>query len=138
MRIKYDFALMKIISLFTSVTHADVKDCFEDRGGFTFVVPAGQAGKAIGKAGANIKKLELKLKKKVRVVEFNPDKMQCIQNFIKPLNVDEVEEREDGVIVLKSRDTHIKSLLIGRNAVNLRALEENVRRYFEVKEIKVE
>ena len=140
MKIKYDLSLMKFIALFERITGAKVKDCFQDDvlQRLTFVVQPGQIRKAIGKQGANIKKLEAKLKKRLRVVEFDPDKITFIQHMILPLKVKDIEEPEDGVIVLHDDDMKTKGLLIGRNAANLRNLEKNCQRYFkDVKEIKV-
>ncbi len=137
-KIKYDISLMKYMSLFEQVTRAQVKDCFVDAhlSLLTFVVQPGQIGKAVGKKGSNVRLIENKLKRKIRVVEFHPDKIGFIKNMIMPLRVDEARE-EDGVIFLESKDVKTKSLLIGRSAQNLRNLEENVRRYFDVEEIKV-
>jgi hypothetical protein len=53
-----------------------------------------------------------------------------------PLIVTDVTE-EDGIVTIHHDDLQTKGLLIGKNAKNLRNLEKNVRRYFDVKEIKV-
>ena len=139
MRIKYDVSLMKIMSLFENLTHARLKDCFADEklNNLTFVVLPGEMGKALGKRAENVKTLERKLQKKIRVVEFNPDKLEFIKNMIMPLKVSGISEDEMGVVTIAGPDPKTKGLLIGRNAQNLRNLEANVRRYFEVKEIKV-
>jgi N utilization substance protein A len=139
MKIKYDASLINIMSLFEQVTHAKLKDCFMDEklNSLTFVVLPGEMGKALGKKACNVRILESKLQKKIRVVEFNPDKLQLIRNMVMPLRVDDVSEDENGIIIIQGPDTKTKGLLIGRNAQNLRNLEENMRRYFEVKEIKV-
>jgi len=97
----------------------------------------GEMGKALGKRAENMKTLERKLQKKIRVVEFNPDKLEFIKNMIMPLKVSGISEDEMGVVTIAGPDPKTKGLLIGRNAQNLRNLEANVRRYFEVKEIRV-
>jgi transcription termination/antitermination protein NusA len=137
-KIKYDISLMKYMSLFEQITHAQVKDCFVDAhlNLLTFVVQPGQIGKAVGKKGSNVRLIENKLKRKIRVIEFHPEKINFIKNMIMPLRVDDARE-EDGVVLLESKDVKTKSLLIGRSAQNLRNLEANVRRFFEVDEIKV-
>ena len=139
MKIKYDISLINIMSLFEQVTHAKLKDCFMDEklNSLTFVVLPGEMGKALGKKASNVRLLESKLQKKIRVVEFNSDKLQLIQNMVMPLRVEDISEDDNGIITIRGPDTKTKGLLIGRNAQNLRNLEENVRRYFEVKEIKV-
>ena len=64
-KIKYDMSLMKFISVFETLTRTNAKDCYENKNGYlVFVVGPGQAGKAIGKNAANVKRLESMLKKK--------------------------------------------------------------------------
>ncbi|MFO8016819.1 MAG: NusA-like transcription termination signal-binding factor [Candidatus Woesearchaeota archaeon] len=139
MKIKYDVSLMGIMSLFEKITGAKLKDCYNDEvlNCITFVVQPGQLGKAIGKKAVNVKRLQEKLNKNVRVIEFHPNKTEFIKNMISPLRVERIEEEEDGTITIKGDDTKTKGLIIGRNAQNLRNLEKNVGRYFDIKEIKV-
>ena len=93
-------------------------------------------GKAIGKQGRVVKELQFKLKKRIRLIEYNPNVIQFISNVIYPLKADISEK--DGNIIIKSPDRVIKGQLIGRNAKNLNMLTNVAKRYFEVKEIKVE
>lgn len=139
MRIKYDINLMKFMSLFQSFTRTRLKDCINEGERLIFVVEPGELFKALGKNASNIKRLENTLKKKVRIIEFDPDKLIFIQKAIAPLKVSDIEEDpERGIITLKSSDTQVKGLIIGRAAKNLRNLESVVQRYFpDVKEIKV-
>ncbi|MCX8147615.1 MAG: NusA-like transcription termination signal-binding factor [Candidatus Woesearchaeota archaeon] len=139
MKIKYDLSIIGFMSLFEKVTHSKLKDCFIDKrlDMITFIVQPGQLGIALGKKAANVKELEKKLKKRVRIIEFNPDKLKFIRNMVMPLDVKSVTENEDGIVIIEGADKKTKGLLIGRNAQNLRNLEENVRRFFDVKEIKV-
>ena len=137
MRIKYTKELMDSMNIFSRVTHALVKDCFESEGVLYFVVQPGQIGKAIGKGGSTIRELQNKLKKDIKLIEFNPNVKEFIKNVVHPLRVDSVDE-EDNVVVLRSEDRRVKGLLIGRNAKNLNMLKAVVRRYFEIEDIKVE
>lgn len=135
-RIKFDNALIKIISLFEALTRAEVKDCLLDDRSAIFVVGQNQISKAIGKRGSNVRLLEQKLKKKVKIVEFNPNVVTFIKNLIMPLIVDEIKE-DDKVVTLISKDSKTRGLLIGRNAKNLRNYESIVKRYFNIDELKV-
>lgn len=127
---------MKLISLFESLTGAKVKDCINnDRA--LFIVEENEIGKAIGKKGANIRRLEELLKKKVKVIEYNPDVVQFIHNFLFPLKVSNIENN-DGEIIITGSDTKTKGLVIGRDKQNLNNLISIVGRYFEIKDIKVQ
>ncbi len=136
-RIKYSVELMKFISLFESLTKANIKDCFfDDNGQLFFIVEQGDIGKAVGKKGLNVKKLKNMLKRKFRVVEYNDDVVQFIKNLVYPLRLGAVEMNDD-VIEIKGLDTKTKGLLIGRNAINIRNYENIVKRYFNVGGLKV-
>ena len=128
---------MKFMSLFGSMTGTDPKDCFDMDSVLFFVVKPGDLWKALGKQASNLKRLEQVLKKKIRIIEFAEEKLEFIQKAVLPLKISDITENEEGIVTIKGPDTKTKGLLIGRNAKNLRNLENIIRRYFEVKEIKV-
>ncbi len=134
-KIKYDINTMKYIQIFEAMTHTRLKDCVANEV-LLFIVEENEIGKAIGKGGSNVKRLEGLLKKRIKIVEFNPDVKHFINNFVMPLQVRGITE-ENGVITLTGPDTKTKGLLIGRDAKNLNHLKDIVRRYFEVEDIKV-
>lgn len=127
---------MKFMSMFERVTRSNLKDCFESNELLIFIVQPGQIGKAIGKSASNIKKLEQMFNRKIKIVEFNPQKIQFIKNIIYPLKIKEIEDIE-GIVTLTSGDSKTRGILIGRNAQNLRGTESIVKRFFEIQEIKV-
>ncbi|MFH0868180.1 MAG: NusA-like transcription termination signal-binding factor [Candidatus Woesearchaeota archaeon] len=134
-RIKYNSDVMKYISLFESLTGAKVKDCIVNDSIF-FIVHENEIGRAIGKQGSNIKRVENTLNKKIRLAEFSNDIPQFIQNLIYPLKVKEVKE-EEGIVTIYADDTKTKGMLIGRDRRNINSTTEIVKRYFKILEIKV-
>ena len=132
------------MSLFGQVTHVKLKDCFEDQHKLlTFVVEDHDLGRAIGKHAMHVKKLEYLLKRIVRILGFNSDVYRFLEQVISPLRVQAVREdpelrtEEGPVFIIEGGDIKTKSLLIGRNAQNLRNTEAIIRRYFPLKELKV-
>ncbi len=81
---------VQYLSLFSQITGAFAKDCLVGRNTITFVVGEGEMGLAIGKKGANVKKLEQALGKRVELIEFSPDPVQFIRNIFSPANVQKV------------------------------------------------
>ena len=134
-RIKYDSELIKLITLFESMTGASVKDCIADDK-LTFIVEENEMGKAIGKGGANIKKLEHALKKRIRVIDFNDDVTNFVRNMAYPSQVAEIKN-ENGIVKINGKDSNTRAMLIGRNRQNLNQISEIAKRYFDIKEIKV-
>ena len=134
-RVKYDSELIKLMMLFESMSGAKVKDCISnDR--ILFIVGENDMGRAIGKNGANIKKFENKLKKKVKLAEFSSDVAQFVRNLAYPAEIADVKN-ENGIITIHGKDANSRAMLIGRERQNLNHLTEIVRRYFDVKEIRV-
>ena len=134
-RIKYNIDVIKYITLFESLTGAKVKDCIVNES-IVFIIHENEMGKAIGKQGANIRRVENTIKKKIRLVEFNRDISQFIQNLISPIRAKEIKE-EEGIVTIYGNDTQSRGLLIGRDRRNLNSVNDIVKRYFGVQEIKV-
>lgn len=135
-KIKFDVNLMKCMSLFENITKVTPKDCFEQGNRIIFITNEGLAGKAVGKNGKNIKKLEKLLKKKVKIIEYSDDLIKFVQNVINPLKAKEIR-KEDNIVIITPINSKTRGYLIGRKAENLRNYEDVVKRYFEIKEIKV-
>ena len=134
-RIKYSSDLMKYISLFESVTRAKVRDCIVNED-VIFVVHENEMGRAIGKQGSNIKRIEGILKKKIRLIESSNDVSQFVQNLIYPIRAKEIKE-EDGLVTIYGNDTKTRGMLIGRDKHKINSINDIVKRYFKIKEVKV-
>ena len=127
---------MKLMERFTSITRVGLRDCFIENDMAYFIVDKGNIGKAIGKNGSNVIRLEKIFNRKIKIVEFNSDLLQFIRNVAFPLKIKEIEA-EDGRITISAVDLKTRGLLIGRAAKNLRNMESIIRRYFDIKEIRV-
>ena len=134
MGIKFDSELMKLMIYFESLTGSKVKDCISDDK-IIFIIEEGSMGKAIGKNGANIKKIEARLRKRIKLVEFVNDPARFVKNFLGPIDVS--CSSEDGAVVVQCRDSNSRAMVIGRERKNLKNLLEITKRYFDVKDIKV-
>src|SRR3989344_3725038 len=124
---------MKLITLFESMTGANVRDCIANEK-LIFVIEENEMGKAIGKSGANIKRIENALKKKIKLVEFSSDVLQFVKNMIHPIEALDVK-LEDGIVAIYGKDTAAKAILIGRERRNVNHLMDIVKRYFDIKGI---
>ena len=134
-KIKFDSEIIKLITLFESMTGAKVKDCISNDK-LMFIVEENEMGKAIGKNGANVKRIESALKRKIKLAEFSDDVVQFIRNIAYPAQIMEIKQ-ENGSITIQGKDVNSKAMLIGRNRQNLNHLTGIVKRYFEIKDIRV-
>ena len=76
------------------------------------------------------------MKKRIKLVEFSNDVSEFVKNLVYPIEVVDVKH-EDGNIILQVKDTNAKAMLIGRERRNINNLANTVKRYFDVREIKV-
>ena len=133
--VKYSSDSMKLITLFESITGAEVKDCISNDK-LIFIIRENEMGKAIGKKGANVKKIEDKLRKKIKLVEFTNDVAGFVKNLIYPIEVQEINF-DNGVVTIRGKDSGSKAMLVGRDRQNIMHLSDIVGRYFDVREIRV-
>jgi transcription termination/antitermination protein NusA len=135
-KITFDTELLKIMALFENLTRSKLKDCFFDREKLVFMVEPGEMGKALGKNKSNVMQLEKMMKRKIKIVEFNPERLQFITNYLVPLKIVDIKEEGD-IVTITGSDTKTKGLIIGIKAQNLRNLEKVAGKYFTIQEIKV-
>lgn len=127
--------IMGYINLFESVTRARVKDCYQSNEALMFVVYEGEAGKAIGRNGENIKRLTQLTKKRIKVVEFSEDPLKLVSNLILPFKA-EVRFLDEKTILIEGRGAKFKQAVLGPERKNLKELQTIVLNYFNI-EIKV-
>ncbi|OYT32828.1 NusA-like transcription termination signal-binding factor [Candidatus Woesearchaeota archaeon] len=136
-KIIYDSNTVFFMRLFDLITKAKLKDCIITENMAVYIVEEGETGKAVGKGGINVRTLEKKTKRKIKIAEFSPEILKFIKNLVAPVQLINAE-KEDGIITLTAKDLKSRGLLIGRNGTNLRFFESIIKRYFpEIKEIKV-
>jgi len=140
--IKFTSKEMRYISLFESITGANVKDCMvnEEQSRVIFVVKEGEIGMAIGRGGRNIHTLERMTGKKHEIIEYSERPAQFIKNALKPAMVKEVRitERPNGktmaVVTVNPRD---KGVAIGKNGRNAERLRFLAKRYFQIQNVSI-
>jgi len=140
--IKFTSKEMRYISLFESITGANVKDCIvnEEQSRVIFVVKEGEIGMAIGRGGRNIHTLERMTGKKHEIIEYSERPAQFIKNALKPAMVKEVRitERPNGktmaVVTVNPMD---KGVAIGKNGKNAERLRFLAKRYFQIENVSI-
>jgi len=126
---------MRFVALFESVTGAVVKDCIVGSNKITFIVKEGQAGLAIGKAGANVVALQNKLHKRIEVIEFSSDPLKFAANLFHPAELSEsyLSENSSGKKILYLNPKSDKGLVRSK----LKHALSIIQRYHDIDMIKV-
>lgn len=131
---------LNLISLFSNVTNASVRDCIVDEkmDRVIFVVNKGQMGLAIGKGGATIKQLQNVVGRKVELVEFSDDAAEFIRNMLNADMVNDVRisERVDGTKqAVVTVDQKKKGAVVGREGRNAEKARLLAKRYFQISNV---
>ena len=122
--------------MFENTTNASVKDCFLTNNLLLVIVNENNIAKAIGRGGSNIKNLERKFNKKIKIVEFNSNLTQFIKNLVNPIKVNDIKI-ENNIVQISVNGVREKAQLIGRESKNLHELKDIVSLYFDVQDIKI-
>ena len=134
-KIVFDQELLGVMSILSNLSRARVKDCFLEGDTYFVVVEKGDVGLMIGKGGLIIKKIKERLRKQVKVIEYNQDPVRFVRGLIYPTRAEEIV-LEDEAILIKGDDRKIKGLICGRGGENLRWINKVVKKFFDV-EVKV-
>ncbi len=135
-RVKVDMDSFAYTPMFERLARVKVKASFDGGDTLYVVLYPGFLRKAIGKNGETIKKFSDQIGKRIKVAEFNHDIKRFIMNVIYPLKVEEIDVSGD-YVTIKDPSKKTKSLLIGRDARNLKMLNDIVGRFFN-KDVKIE
>ena len=130
---RFDMQSIELINIFEKNTRVDVIDCIFDDSSIYFLVDFGKAGMAIGKSGKNIKKLQLILKKQVKVFEYNKEPKKFIENMIPSSNSIKMDETKACVVI----DPKEKGKIIGRLGCNIKKIRELLERNCEIKKLEI-
>lgn len=129
-----DMARMQLIE---KMTHAKVKDCIDEGPDkMVIIVQPGELFKALGKNASNVKTMQDKFNKKIRIVEYSEDPVVFLGNLCKPNKIQSIAV-EDKTYTIMPQDIKSRGYMIGKAASTLRLHETIMRRYFDVQEIKV-
>lgn len=133
---KLDNQSMQFLTIFETLTKASVKDCYLNNNKLIFIVNPGNISKAVGANGKNVHRVERLLKKKIKVIEFNPDPVKFVRNYIFPIKPKSIE-MEHNEIEIRAENSNEKGILIGRDKRNLINLKKTVNKYFKINDIKI-
>lgn len=127
------------INTFETLTGAPVKDCVVDEERIIFVVKEGYMGKAIGKNGANIKKLEKMLNKKIHLVEYGDSPERMIRKIFFPVEVKEayITEKNGKKTLYVRVDGREKKRVMGGGGFKIRIARTLLQRHFGIENVVV-
>jgi N utilization substance protein A len=131
MTIVFDTETIKTINLFETVSQASVKDCIimDDR--IYFLIEEGGL-KKIRENGQLLKNLEKMLNKKILIFEYSKDVSLFLKNSIRGIREIKIRNEKEEKIVEIGVDNSVKSLVIGKDGKNIKALRQILKRNYNI------
>ncbi|WP_290900662.1 NusA-like transcription termination signal-binding factor [Ferroglobus sp.] len=136
MEVKLTTESIRIMTLFESLTGANVKDCliYDDK--VVLVVRKGDMGLAIGKGGINVEKAKEIIGKRIEIVEHSEDPEEFIKNIFKPINVKvKIINKGGKKIAHVYAPLQYKGFVIGKGGKNINKAKELVRRHHDIEDV---
>ena len=129
---KLNLKLIGYLSTFEKVTRTNAVDFFENKGQLIFLTEEGTIKKAVGKGGANIKRLSYMLKRTIKIIELSEDPNKFLLSLIYPIKPATME-KTDTMINVRLNSSDEKARIIGRASSNLEFINSLLERHYGLK-----
>ena len=123
--------LMRYINLLYRVANIKTKRCFIYNNVIVFAVPSAFISRAIGPNGKNVKEMQEKLGRKIRIIKEADgigDAERFVEDIVDPITFVSIEVREDQIIL--TAGTRSKAALLGRNKRRYEELNRIIQETF--------
>ena len=133
-----DMKLMRYINLFERIANVSTSKCFVYNNVIVFVVPKSLVSKAVGKHGANVKRLGETLRKKIKIISIptgDVDLERFVLDVVSPITFSKIEIREGMAVINAGRQS--KAALIGRGRAREKELGEVLKNFFKIGKLKI-
>ena len=131
---KLDQQTIQCLTIFARVAGVRTKDCFTYNRTMIFVVNRNMLPRAVGEKGKNVRKMSALLRTKVRVISSS-DLENFVKDVIQPIKFKKFIVADHQATIFAGQQA--KASLIGRNKVRLNELSEILKRYFNVKTVRI-
>ncbi|MAE49472.1 hypothetical protein CMI48_01455 [Candidatus Pacearchaeota archaeon] len=124
---------MRYINVLDQATKVKTSKCFVHNNTVFFAVPKSMVAKAIGPGAKHVKAIQVKLGRKVKIIEEAAENgvSKFVSSIVAPVEFTSAEIK-DGELVIKAGNMQNKAGLLGRHKKRLEELKEIVRGVFRV------
>jgi N utilization substance protein A len=130
----------QLAALFEKETEATVRDCIvdEDHGRVIFLVKTGEMGKAIGKGGEHVERVEDRIGKSVKLVEDAMTAENFVANALAPAAVYNVTiSKNDDRLAYVEVPQEDRGAAIGTDGKNIDAARKLAERHHDIDDVQL-
>jgi len=123
-----------IINLFASICGVIPSDMVKDGKNYVFLVEPMMLGKAIGREGANIKRLRARLGGNVMIAKDAPGEEDFLRGFMNNIQILDIERREaPGQVALFITIPDVqRGIAIGKEGMRIKSLKAIMKKKFGI------
>ena len=137
---KLNMNLIQFLNVFEKVTKVRTRLCFTYGPTIIFLVDKDKISQAIGKEGINVKKINKKINKKIKIV-LVPESINDFKSFIEavifPVKIKKIVLDEKNTRITIMAGPQAKAALIGRDKVRFNELKEIIKRQLGIKKLRI-
>jgi NusA-like KH domain protein len=131
---------MRYMNIFSRITNISTKYAFDYNNSIVFGVPKSKMSLAIGKNAENVKKINLLIRKKIKIIAMpEKDDYKGIEKFIldivSPIEVSNVSVDDNSATITANKMS--KASLIGRDRAREKELLEILKNNFSILNLKI-
>ena len=128
-----------MMNLLEQMTGARANDVISETESLIFAVPDSEFGRAVGKQGANISRLERAFNKHVEIVKSPNSKEQFFGSLLHPAVIKGLAEKDENgkralEVLVENAD---RGLAIGRNGEKIKRAKLLGKRYFDFDDVRI-
>src|SRR3989344_1000973 len=129
-----DMQTMRYINLLDRDSKVKTSKCFVYNNTIIFAVPRNLVSRAIGPAASNIRSLQEKIGKRIKVIreaEGLKDAERFISEIVSPIRFKSIDIRnEEKMMIINAGSIQNKAALFGRNKIRFEELKQITHDYF--------
>lgn len=138
MAVKYTSEDIGKITLFEDLTRLRVIDSVISEDNICFVVNSKNIGSVIGKNGENIRNIQNKIGKRIKVYGYSDNVMEFARNLTSvPINNIKLIEKKGIKTIKITADRKMMPLIIGRKGNNIKIIKTFLKRQFDIRDVKL-
>lgn len=129
---------IQYLNAFQTISNASARDCLVGSSMLSFMVKEGQMGLTIGKNGANVKKLQQTLRKKIELFEHKENPEAFLKNVFPQVSFEGLQTvTEDSKKMLVARLDSENKRKILQDTGKIKRIKELMKRNYELDDIRI-